>query len=194
MEELRRHAAGEPVPGQVQNAEPRELPDPRRDGSSQPVGGQAQAPERRAAPQTRRDSPAQPVPGKVQAFEPLREGGRQAAAERVAGEVERLQAPQPPELRGNLAAEPGRGEGQRSELGEASDRRGQLPAEATAEREGEGHDAAGPRVAGDPRPGAVVGAGLQRPLPERSVGAGGEAALEVEQRLHVVVLLLRQGG
>ena len=47
MEVLRRYAAGEPVPGRVQNPELHELPNPRRDGSSQRIGGQAQASELR---------------------------------------------------------------------------------------------------------------------------------------------------
>jgi len=47
MEERRRHAASEPVPGQVQNPETRELPNPRRDGSSQRIVGQEQASELR---------------------------------------------------------------------------------------------------------------------------------------------------
>lgn len=163
MEDLRRHAAGQPVPGQLQDPEPRELPNLRRDGATQRVGGHPEAPERRAAGYPRRDSPGQPVPGKVQDFQTFREGRRQAAVEGVAGQIEHLEVPQAPDFSRNLAADPGGGEGERSEVGEAADRRRQLPGGGAAAAAGpvrrrERHDAAGPRVAGDTRPGAVVGA------------------------------------
>ena len=116
--------------------------------------------------------------------------------EGVAGQVEHLEVPQPPDFLRNLAAEPDGGKGERSELGEASDRRRELPGDGEASagwgRGREGHDAAGPRVAGDPRPGAVVDAGFQRPLAERVAGAGGEAGLELKERRPVLLLRWRR--
>lgn len=90
----------------------------------------------------------------------------------------------------NLAAEPYGREGERLELGEASDRRRELPGEAPAGsgRGREGHDAARPRVAGYSMPKAVVDAGFGRPLAESVAGAGGEAVLELKERRPVLLM------
>lgn len=142
------------------------------------------------------DLTAKRVGGEVEHPQPRREGGREGAPERVPGEVDPLELLQPPDLRGDLAEKAEGGQGEVLELGEEPDRRGKLAGDPAPAREAGGHvevDDAEVRIAGDPRPVAVVRAdGVWRPTVEQP--AGGDGVPEPEKRRSVLLLATSRRG